>query len=689
MKPVTRVLLTVVGIAASILLASCNDEPSPDAAKSNVSTTESDFTLQLLHASDMDGSTGALSNVENFSAILAGLRREYPDNTIVLSSGDNYVPGPRYFAASDASTGPVLGIPGDGRGDIALMNAMSFQASALGNHELDRGTGAFAAAIGSETTEMGTYPGAAFPYLASNLEFSSDESLAGLVAADGQEASSVGGSLAASAVVTVGGERVGVIGATTPSLKSLTKAGGITLLPTTGDGIDGLTTVVQQEVDALTAEGIDKIVLLAHMQRLDIEKELATKLSDIDIIVAGGSNTLIADATDRLRTGDEAEGDYPLIFESPKGEPTLVVNTAGDYRYLGRLVVDFNANGQVLTESIDPDINGAYATDGQEGQRFVGEPIPEVSRIAESLRSVIVIRDANIYGKTEVYLDGARRNVRTQETNLGNLTADANLWLARQVDPEVAVSLKNGGGIRDAIGVTRLPPGADRPSDIVFLPPPANPESGKKEGEISQYDIEGALRFNNGLSILTLTAEQLVAVMEHSVGFDGAGTATVGQFPQIGGMRFSFDPAAPPGQRVRSLAIVDGQGAVVDSVVEGGDLAGAPEREIKMVTIDFLADGGDDYPFPSANPGRVDLRGERGQANQQGPASTGNANLPASLDPGLADFAAPGTEQDALAEYLARFHRENPFDEPETLPLEDRRIQNLGVPGKRDTVFGQ
>ena len=63
-------------------------------------------------------------------------------------------------------------------------------------------------------------------------------------------------------------------------------------------------------------------------------------------------------------------------------------------------------------------------------------------------------------------------------------------------------------------------------------------------------------------------------------------------------------------------------------------------------------------------------------------------DTPAAVDPGLADFAAPGTEQDALSEYLAHFHSKNPFDQPDTSPLEDRRIQNLGVPGKRDTVFG-
>ena len=57
---------------------------------SNVSPDR--FTFQLLHASDMDGSTGALQNVENFSAILTAFRAQFPDNTLVVSSGDNFIP---------------------------------------------------------------------------------------------------------------------------------------------------------------------------------------------------------------------------------------------------------------------------------------------------------------------------------------------------------------------------------------------------------------------------------------------------------------------------------------------------------------------------------------------------------------------------------------------------------------------
>ena len=600
---------------------------------------ESRFTLQLLHAADMDSTVGALGNVENFSAILDAFRRQFRNNTVILSSGDNYVPGPRYFAAGDAANDAVLGVSGNGRGDIAFLNAMGFQASALGNHELDRGTGAFAATIGSEVRDGRTYPGAMFPYLSSNLGFAGDGNLRDLVVPDGQEVVLVAGSLAKSAVIIVDGQRIGVVGATTPNLARITGIGGITVAPAVGTDIDGLAAIIQQAVDTLVGQGINKVILLAHMQQIAIEQALATKLVDVDIIVAGGSNTLLADENDRLRDGDEAADTYPLRFESSRGEPLLLVNTEGDYKYLGRLVVAFDEQGVVLPETVDPFVSGVYATDKQGAQAFAGRPVPAVSRIAASLRGVLQARDGNIVGKTSVYLAGLRGAVRTQETNLGNLTADANLWLARQVDAEVAVSLKNG------------------------------------------------------LAIVTLTARQLAAIMEHAIGFDGVGHVTVGRFPQVAGMRFSFDPVAPSGQRVRSLAIVDDSGGVTDRVIERGVVVGDPERRIKMVTLNFLANGGDGYPFPVSGAGRVDLAGEDGQPNPPHPDfpdTNGNGRIdgPVLVGPGRTDFAAPGTEQDALAEYLAHFFAAVPFNEAETAPLDDMRVQNLGVSGKTDTVFG-
>ena len=171
------------------------------------------------------------------------------------------------------------------------------------------------------------------------------------------------------------------------------------------------------------------------------------------------------------------------------------------------------------------------------------------------------------------------------------------------------------------VGLVVQPTGTTQPADVVFLPPPANPDTGKRACDISQFNVEGVLRFNNGLAIVPLAARQFVEVVEHAVGFDGPGEVTHGRFPQVGGMRFSFDPSAPAGRRFRSLAVVAEGGNVTDRVVEDGMVAGDPEREIKVVTLNFLANGGDGYPFPLPAAGGIDLAGEAVQSNAHRPTS--------------------------------------------------------------------
>lgn len=653
-------------------------------------SADENFTLQLLHFSDIDGPTSALDSAKNFSAIVAALRPTYP-NTVLLSSGDNYIPGPRYSAANDASLAPLLGIPGVGRGDIAILNALGIQASGLGNHDLDGGTAEFKSIINTEIKDGQVYPGAQFPYLSTNLDFKTDANLAPLVKPDGQPANTLANSLAGYTTITVGGTRLGVVGATTPALASLTSVGGITITPADKDDIPSLVAHIQPAVDALTAQGINKIILLAHMQQIAVEKQLATLLKDVDVIVAGGSNSLLADPNDCLGTGDVAADTYPLSFASAKGEPVLVVNTDGDYKYLGRLVVEFDKHGLIVSESLDPGINGAYASDMNCGHVTGRSPIPAVVAVADALGAVLAVQDGNVIGKTKVYLDGRRNQVRTQETNFGNLTADANLWYARQVDSKVLISLKNGGGIRDDIGYFTYPPGSTDLEDLQFFPPPANPGANKQEGDISQFDLQNALRFNNGLTLLTLTASELQRVIEHGVAATTP-TATPGQFPQIAGVRFSFDATLPVNARVRSLAVVDDSGAVIDRVVENGALVGNANRPFRMITLNFLANGGDSYPLTTlTNAARVDLIGE--DVNNNGQLDTGedvnnNGQFdgPAITQAGLATFAAPGSEQDALAEFLVAKFKNVPYSEPETALVKDFRIQNLAAP-RADQVF--
>ncbi|NER82400.1 MAG: alkaline phosphatase, partial [Leptolyngbya sp. SIO1D8] len=327
-----------------------------------------DFTLELLHAADQEAGIPALDDAPRFSAVLNALKAQdlgndgIEDNTLVLSSGDAILPG-LFFEASIETLGGV------GRADILIQNELGFQAIALGNHEFDLGTEFLAGLIAGDAATG--FEGTAFPYLSSNLDFSTDANFAGLVVDDAQAPQP--NSLAASTIIDVNGEKIGVVGATTPTITSIASPDGVTVLPADFDGVptdaqlDALAAEIQTDVDALLTANpdINKVVVLAHMQQIAIEQALAERLSNVDIIVAGGSNTRLFDSNDRPRAGDTAQGDYPTFITGADGNPVAVVNTDGNYRYVGRLVIDFDENGVIIPDSYDADVSGAYATDEQ------------------------------------------------------------------------------------------------------------------------------------------------------------------------------------------------------------------------------------------------------------------------------------------------------------------------------------
>ena len=695
-------------------------------------TSTTNFTLQVLHGSDFEGGIPAVTDAIGFSAVVNKLKNDpkYKTNTLILSSGDNYIPGAFFNASSDTSLNNVGGLgssptPVIGRGDIGILNGIGIQASALGNHEFDLGVRQV-----RDILRVGSgNPGTNFPYLSTNLDFSPEITAGNLSATDlaanqnTADASSIKGKIAKSTIINVAGidgitgtaddQRIGIVGATTPTLANISSSGSTIVKPANPIDYDALAAEIQTSVDILKAQGINKIILLAHMQQLTIERdELAKRLRDVDIIIAGGSHTILSDANDRLRVGDSSKGDYPIVKTGADGKPILVVNTDANYKYVGRLVAEFDQDGVIQVNKLDSAINGAYATDDAGVDRVYGSDVdpravanPNVVAIADGIKNLLAVKDNLIVGKASVFLNGTREDVRTQETNFGNLTADANLWYAKQIDPSVVISLKNGGGIRDNIGAIGTGAGAISKDDVVKLPTQPNPLApNKKEGDVSQLDIENSLRFNNDLSLITVTAQQLQHIVEHAV----AGTApgiTPGQFPQISGLNFSFDPTKTSiqfnrttgevtrqGERVRNLAVVKEDGSLVDIIVKDGVLVGDANRSFRMVTLNFLAGtsatavlGGDDYPFPTfvkqnatlAN--RVDLRGEAADVNGNGKVDTA-----LSLEPGKFTFAVPGTEQDVLAEYFGDRFSTNAYGVADVSPALDRRIQNLTFQGERE-----
>lgn len=701
------------------------------------------YTLQILHASDWEAGLLATQRAANFAAIVDKLEDATP-NSITLSTGDGWIPSPFYIAGADpqlAATyngvyNQLFGLSGSaaytklaasaGRADITIQNIIGVQAAVFGNHEFDGGPNEVANIIGANLGSSAgnaddTWVGAQFPYLSTNLNVSRESSLSGLVHRDGDLATFAqtgptstqtgtgADKIARSTIIVENGEKIAFVGATTQLEPLLTTLGNVTIDGFNGqDQIQLLADQINAEVDRVLAAnpGLNKVIVGTHLQQLANEQALAPLLRNVDVLIGGGSHTLLADSDDRLLPGDVAGGTYPQFFTNASGQTLALVNTASEYSYVGRLTVTFDDQGNIIRNSITSATSGAVAVDNTTVAQLYGSTaaaftpgskgylVREVIEgldanndgVQETLGVADVIRqqDGNILGRSSVYLEGRRGEVRTEETNLGDLTADANLWYAKQYDGKVTVSIKNGGGIRDSIGSFSTAGGG-----TAELPPAANPSAGKAAGDISQLDVTNSLRFNNALAVVTVTASELERVLEHAVSSVAPG-ATPGSFPQIGGISFSFDATKQAqtldangnvtreGQRIVSAAIVDADGYLIDTLVQNGQVVGDPNREIRAVTLDFLTTGtsaapglgGDNYPFPAYGENRVAL----------------STATPLTL-PNTATFAAQGTEQDALAEYLKAFHSITPYGQADTTPANDLRIQNLGV--RADSVLAR
>ncbi|MEI7978105.1 MAG: choice-of-anchor I family protein, partial [Bacteroidota bacterium] len=657
--------------------------------------SRSAFQMQVLHASDMESGIDAPIDAPNFAAVLDTLEGTYP-NTVKLASGDCYIPSPFLSAGEDASmqtplrntvssyySGTSAVRPAIGRTDIAMMNIMGFQGSAFGNHEFDLGTPEVNSIIGVDIRSNGAdkrWIGAQFPYLSANLNFANDINLSYLTTTQRLSVDSFKTSptitansqkkgIAPSAIIEMNGEKVGLVGATTQVLAAISSPGATTVLSGGSDNMPALAAVLQPVIDSLRASGINKIIVMSHLQQLANEKALAPLLKGVDIIIAGGSHSLCADGNDRIRVGTTKVDKYPILTVNNDNEPVAILNTTAEWKYVGRFVCDFDSNGVLITNLLDSNINGAYAADtamvtalyGTYAAGFTtGSKGANVRTLTTAIATVINNKDGNKFGKASVFLEGRRNFVRTEETNFGNLSSDANLWYARQYDNQVKVSIKNGGGIRSAIGNVNAVG-----TTTLLEKTLANPSASKLSGDISQLDIENSLRFNNGLVIGRVNTAGLKRILEHGISATKPG-ATPGQFPQVGGVAFSYDTTKVAGSKIQSLVIIDSLGNIQDTLVRNGLLHGDTTRTIKFVTLDFLYTGGDSYPFLA------------------------NSNLRVNLDTaikttGVATFTTTGKEQDAFAEYMAASYTSNPYSLRDTSIFGDKRIQLLNA--RIDRIF--
>jgi 5'-nucleotidase len=531
--------------------------------------TKPAFTLTILHNNDGESRlTGAPGNpdfggVARFATLVDDLRAEATRGrppagqagrrgVILLSSGDNFLAGPEFQASLEK------GVPFY---DSIALSEIGYDAFAIGNHEFDFGPDVLADFIESFGRNVP-------PFVSANLDVSDEPRLAAL-AADG--------TIVASTVVRERGERIGVVGATTPLLPAISSPRNVKVL----DDVAGL---VQDQVDDLTGRGVDKIILISHLQNVNEDRALVPMLSDIDVAIAGGGDELLANEGDLLVPGDVRAVDpttdqpfsYPVAATDADGAFVPIVTTAGDYKYVGRLVVNFDKSGTVL--GVD-DLSGPVRVSGVAPDAV--EPDAQIQQlVVDPVNAFIANLAETVIGQSEVALEGRRDpGVRTEETNLGNLVADALLDAGEDnaaafgvVPPDVAI--QNGGGIRNN---TLIP-----------------------AGPLTELDTFSIAPFPNFVSVVPdVPRAQFKEIVENLV---SRIPLADGRFGQIGGFSFTYDATRTaqvvndagtvltPGDRVRSLVLDDGTVIVADGAVVAGP-------GVAIATNDFSARGGDQYPF--------------------------------------------------------------------------------------------
>lgn len=522
------------------------------------------FYLTVLHHSDGEsqlinagGSNTSYGGVARFKTLVDELKAQsltdpgdgIPRGVVMISSGDNFLAGPEFNASL------TKGVPFY---DSTALDLIGYDALTIGNHEFDFGPDVLQDFIES-------FPGTP-RFITANLDFTGEPGLQALVD-DGRISSSV--------VLSVAGQQIGVVGATTPSLPFVSSPRNVVV----DSDVAG---AVQAEIDALTLMGVDKIIVSTHLQAISGEYALAGEISGADVIIAGGGGELIANDDDTLVPGDTrfgtdaGGGGYPRIANDSTAKPIPVVATSGDYKYVGRLIVGFDASGNIVEVS---DESGPVRVSGVGDDAVESDPTVQ-ALVVDPVADALALLAANVVAETLVPLDGIRNNIRSFETNLGSLATDALLWNATRFAPAFGVptpdiAIQNAGGIRN---------------DSII---PA--------GDVTELDTFSILPFANFVSVVEgVTPSQLKEILENAVSLVESRN---GRFAQIAGLSYSYtttgisqvlDSAGNvvvPGTRVRNVFLNDGTPVVYEgTVINLG-------RTFNVATIDFLARGGDQYPF--------------------------------------------------------------------------------------------
>jgi 5'-nucleotidase len=498
--------------------------------------------LTVLHNSDGESALLAdqfTGSVAQFATVVKDLRNEaQAQNTLVVSSGDNFLAGVQYAAS-------------EGVLDARALNLIGYDLAAIGNHEFDFGQTGFKRFVDE----------ANFPLVSSNL----------MIDADSELYPYVDNKIFRATVVDRAGRNIGIVGATTDSLKYISSPGESVRAETVKEYLQGA-------VDSLRNRGLNVIIALTHLQDIEEEKKLAEMIDGVDVFIAGGGDDLIGNDNNEYivrtdRDGNEVvdtpKGSYPYETTSLSGEPTFVVSVMGGYDYVGRLTILFDANG--IASNVNYLKSGPVpVTLDTPADSAVQTQVVEVAeRNIEGLKTDVI-------GRTETGLDGTKALVRTQETAMGNAVCDGYIYVAKKsYEGNVDFAFTNGGGIRNSVVI-------------------------QAGSDITKYDVLEILPFSNYLTVVKgLSLQDVKDMFERS--FESLPNAG-GQYLQVSKeIKVVYDTSKEVGNRVVSITILNYRDLGDVTIYSDGAFIGS-ELTFNAVTNSFTAAGGDNYPMLASIP---------------------------------------------------------------------------------------
>ncbi len=472
--------------------------------------------------SDEDNAAGeCFGGIARMITAIEQKRADAGDSVLLLDAGDQFQ-GSLYFTQYG--------------GELAaeFMNQLGYQAMAVGNHEFDNGPEGLAEFL--DLVE--------FPVISANIDVSQNNLLSGRVPK--------------SVVLEADGEQYGIVSVLAEDTPETSSPGDTVIFSPSVDA-------AQAEIDALTEDGVNKIILLTHVG-YSRDMALAEALTGVDIIIGGHSHTLLSN------TDDDAAGPYPTMVND------VPVFTAYAYgKFLGEIQATFDDDGNLTEIGGEPMLLDAS----------VAEDEGAVARMEELAAPLDELRNQVVAESSEV-IEGSREVCRSGECAMGNLVADA--MLARVADQGIEIAIQNGGGVRASIDA----------------------------GEVTMGEVLTVLPFQNTLSTFQVSGATLIEALENGVSQieDGGG-----RFPQVAGISFTVDASAEPGSRISDVMVggepIDPEatyGVVSNNYVRNGgdgysmfvDAENAYDfgPDLADVVAEYLAESG---PYTPYTDGRITM----------------------------------------------------------------------------------